>query len=461
MDKQNYVPFILAIFLMAMSIYLIYSADKDPQIINENPTGFVWPTYQHDFERTGNLQLKNYEIKDEYQLESMGSNAPESMDQDIFGDGNALSTVFADVDFDGDDETISFFKNMVRNKTTHTRPFAGFVMLVDPKKNPTTLEALEFGDVPFIRKWYFVVDGDVHTSFAVGDIDLDNSYEVVFGTDNGNLYALDAKDGKLEWQFKIKEKIRSSPVIGDIDSDGVQEVIFGSDNGNLYALDGITGKQEWIFKTQGMIRGSPTLFMEKTPHIAFGNDDRNLYVIDGRGKKVCSFEADGIIRSSPLIYDGNIVFSDVDGNIYFLSKKCVLQKRHKIQGKIFGSGALFEDKVMFSSDNGFLYLFDETEKKSKINISAPAHTTPVNVNDSFILISTIDGNVKLINETGVYGIKGYYKNLSFFSTPSVGVSKGILYYAGFYIQAENITEYACIFISPSLFPPGPLFFQYD
>jgi outer membrane protein assembly factor BamB len=76
--------------------------------------------------------------------------------------------------------------------------------------------------------WRFRTNGPVWSSAAVA------RSIVYFGSNDGNLFALDRASGVERWRFKTNDRIFSSPVV----SDGM--VYFGSDDGNLYALQGST-----------------------------------------------------------------------------------------------------------------------------------------------------------------------------------------------------------------------------
>ncbi|PCJ88889.1 MAG: hypothetical protein COA54_01270 [Thiotrichaceae bacterium] len=51
----------------------------------------------------------------------------------------------------------------------------------------------------------------------------------------------------------------TTPLIADLDNDGKFEVVVGSNNGQLVILSGETGSILWTVDTEGMIRGSPVL----------------------------------------------------------------------------------------------------------------------------------------------------------------------------------------------------------
>ncbi|MBW6461785.1 MAG: PQQ-binding-like beta-propeller repeat protein [DPANN group archaeon] len=450
--KKKIILVIFILLILVLSLFIFYIGDTNNSATMTHTNGeLIWPTYKHDFSRTGNLNLKEYEITDGLSMSTVSSNAPESINQEFFETGDNPSPIFVDVDNDGDDEVISYYKNVVYDKKAHTRPFRDFVMLIDYKENPTMLEKLEFGEVPFRRKWIFIPGGEVHTSFAAGDIDNDNDIEIVFGSDDNYLYALDGNDGKLEWKFKAEDKIRSSPAIGDIDSDGIQEIVFGSDDGYLYVLDGTNGKLKWKFKAGDKIQSSPTLFIDRGVQVTFGSDDKHIYVLDGYGKKICDFKAEGIIKSSPLIYNDNIVFSDVDGIIYYLSKSCKLNDKFKTGGNILGSGTIFKDQVIFAADDGMLYLTDPKGINELINVFSPSISTPVNIADNFIFLSTTDGELISVNDTGIYTHFKNNQSIDFSCSPSIGVIQKVLSYSCFYVQVDNYKNYAGIFVNSFMY----------
>ncbi|UCF08015.1 MAG: PQQ-binding-like beta-propeller repeat protein, partial [Thermoplasmata archaeon] len=108
-------------------------------------------------------------------------------------------------------------------------------------------------------KWSFLTGGDVKSPPAVGDINSDGELEVVFGSNDQHLYALD-KYGNELWNFPVQGPIVCSPTIGDVDGDGLSEIVFGGyfldwGDPNLYVLNGEDGSPVWQF-TSGNI-GAP------------------------------------------------------------------------------------------------------------------------------------------------------------------------------------------------------------
>ena len=64
---------------------------------------------------------------------------------------------------------------------------------------------------------------------------------------------MDAVNGKEKWSFSAAAGIRSSAAV----SNG--RVYFGSDDGQLYALDGETGEEKWVFDAFNAVSSSPAI----------------------------------------------------------------------------------------------------------------------------------------------------------------------------------------------------------
>ena len=71
--------------------------------------------------------------------------------------------------------------------------------------------------------WNYTTGADVFSSPALGDVDNDGKLEVVVGSYNDKIYALNGEDGTVNWSFStgdFQDRWHSSPALGDVDSDG-------------------------------------------------------------------------------------------------------------------------------------------------------------------------------------------------------------------------------------------------
>lgn len=82
-------------------------------------------------------------------------------------------------------------------------------------------------------RWQYQTGGGI-----AGQILLQGD-KVYVGSEDRNLYCLNAANGKMAWKFEAEEPIYSAPV-----TDG-KAIYFGCGNGAFYGVDAVTGKQIW------------------------------------------------------------------------------------------------------------------------------------------------------------------------------------------------------------------------
>jgi polyvinyl alcohol dehydrogenase (cytochrome) len=96
-------------------------------------------------------------------------------------------------------------------------------------------------DMPRLKlKWAFGIPGGVETSSQPTVY----GQTVIFGSDAGNVYAVDSETGCVHWSFLAGAGVRSAPVVVPRRKGGL-EVVFGDYKANLYAVDAGTGKPLW------------------------------------------------------------------------------------------------------------------------------------------------------------------------------------------------------------------------
>ncbi|MGE5214422.1 MAG: PQQ-binding-like beta-propeller repeat protein, partial [Nitrospirota bacterium] len=137
---------------------------------------------------------------------------------------------------------------------------------------------------------------------------------------------------RVKWKFPTGERVISSPVFKD------NVIYFGSDDGNVYAVDAVTGHQIWKHVTNGPVPSTPAI-ADGTVYI--GSYDGRLYALNARtGAAKWKFATDGerrfeakglhglqprtqtiadpfdIFLSSPVVANGAVYFGSGDGNVY-------------------------------------------------------------------------------------------------------------------------------------------------
>jgi|GEM_PF-6414731 len=137
--------------------------------------------------------------------------------------------------------------------------------------------------------WRFVTRGGIHSSPTISDVNGDGTLDVIFGTNDAEIYALDGKTGQELWSIDtLVGAFRSSPLAYDLDGDNNVEVFIGSSNGSLYKIDGESGIVEWRYQTGGEISSSPSL------NNLDGDDDLELFFASESGVAY-ALEGDGTL----------------------------------------------------------------------------------------------------------------------------------------------------------------------
>lgn len=134
---------------------------------------------------------------------------------------------------------------------------------------------------------------------------------IYFGCANGRIAALDVGNGGREaWEFEAGAPVRSGPVFaGDL-------VVFGTDNGRVYALRA-GGEVLWTFAARGAVFVDPAV---SGGRIYFGTGERYFYGLSvSTGKRTWVFRPAGAPVRPPCVSGKRLVFAGSDSVLYCLS----------------------------------------------------------------------------------------------------------------------------------------------
>ena len=179
--------------------------------------------------------------------------------------------------------------------------------------------------------WRYKTAGRIFSSPVIsGD-------EVFIGSDDGHLYALNARNGELLWKFRTGGRVSSSPAVYD------NKVYVVSFDGYLYCIERQSGREVWKFKTAGeRVFSAPGLhgMPEKdralddpwdtflsSPVVANGKVYAGcgagvFYALDcNTGEKYWEFKTGGVIHSSPAYASSTVYFGSWDSYLYALNSE--------------------------------------------------------------------------------------------------------------------------------------------
>ena len=204
---------------------------------------------------------------------------------------------------------VSQAQSMFRGGETHSGNFAG--------EGPR-----EFHRV----KWIFPTGARVVSSPVF------DGKAIYFGSDDGNIYAVDPDSGRQLWQHVTGGPVASSAAIVN----GVLYIV--SYDGKLYALDSRTGSTKWKFATSGerhfeakglhgwqpknQTMADPFDTYLSSPVVAkgvvyFGSGDNNFYAVDATsGELRWKFPTGDVVHASPAYADGVVYFGSWDSYVY-------------------------------------------------------------------------------------------------------------------------------------------------
>ena len=217
---------------------------------------------------------------------------------------------------------------------------------------------------------------------------------IVFGSDDGHVYAVDAATGRQRWMQRTDGPVSSTPAIAD------GRVYVVSYDGHLYALDERSGEVLWKFATEGERRfearglhgmqpraqtfadmfdvylSSPTV---ADGAVFFGSGDGHLYAVDAAsGTLRWKLRTGDVVHASPAFADGVVYVGSWDGRLYAVDARSGRQRWlfqggvdpliHNQQG--FQSSPAVVGGVVYSgSRDAHVYALDARTGKERWNVS--------------------------------------------------------------------------------------------
>ncbi|MBL8299202.1 MAG: PQQ-like beta-propeller repeat protein [Rhodanobacteraceae bacterium] len=263
-------------------------------------------------------------------------------------------------------------------------------------------------------KWRYQT-GDAVIGSAVVD-----SGTVYFGSNDGQIYALDAATGRRRWNLVTGGPVPATPAIAK------GTLYVPSYDGKFYALDAANGNQRWKFATGGERRyeargvhglqprtqtiadifdtylSSPTV-VDGT--VYFGSGDNHVYALDANtGALRWKFKTGDVVHASPAYADGVIYVGSWDGKFYALDARDgherwhyqagVDEAVHNQQG-FQSSAAIVGGVVYVGCRDSHVYAFKAATGEKLWDFSTGlswVNTTPA-VRDGKVYVATSDSHL--------------------------------------------------------------------
>ena len=296
----------------------------------------------------------------------------------------------------------------------------------------------------------FEVESEISSSAAAGDLDGDEDKELVFGSLDGTLYALN-KNGTEYLNYAQPDPIIGFPALNDLDNSGSLEIIFVAGNdtsATLYAInnagDDVTGFPVTI--PERIVTGPAVADIDGsgTADIVIVTLDSNVYAIDAYGSLKSGFPfltSDGIQTSATLAdLDGDqdleIITGNEGGHVYVLhhdgSIMASFVTEHPIRGgiSIADLDRNGQMELLFSGLDQYVHAWDPIMDAEitgwPVNIGSSSISEPIVVDldndlDLEVITATIEGTIYISHHDGSsYQNFPYISQDSIHSTPAIG-----------------------------------------
>ncbi len=274
--------------------------------------------------------------------------------------------------------------------------------------------------------WSFTTPtGDVKTKPAIRS----NGSRVYFGSDDGNLYAVNS-DGSLNWTYTTSGAVQSSPLL----SSDASVVYVGSDDLNVYAVNS-DSSLKWTYTTGGAVKSSPEVSANGLA-VYVGSEDNFLYSIDTTdGSENWKYLTSGAIRGKPTVHssDGTIYIGSMDGKVYAIDPADGSKKWEYDTGQPVESSPTLnsnETVIYIGSNDDYLYAIEtDGSFKWRFPTIGDVKTKPaINSSDGTIYIGSMDGKLYAINPNDGSKKWEYDTNKTIESSPTVSSDGTIVYF---------------------------------
>ncbi len=233
------------------------------------------------------------------------------------------------------------------------------------------------------ERWRFETGDGIWSSPTVVD------GTVFVGSNDGNVYALDAGSGDERWQFATEGDAWGSPTVVD------GTVFVGSEDHNVYALEAASGDERWRFATEEGIGPSSPTVVDGTVYVA-SLRATNVYALDAAsGDERWRFETGAGIRSGLTVVDGTVFVGASDANLYALDAGSGDERwRFATGAEVVSSATVADGTVYVGSEDHNVYALEAAsgDDRWRFETGAGIWSSPT-VADGTVFIGGRDGNV--------------------------------------------------------------------
>jgi len=232
--------------------------------------------------------------------------------------------------------------------------------------------------------------------------------KIFIGSENGDVFALDAETGKLDWQGKVKGEVIAAPAIDA----GI--LVVNTASGVIKAFNASNGQDEWQVEQEVpalTLRGvsAPAI---SSGGVVVGSADgtMSVYILENGqpgwtaevGEATGSTQLERVIDvdSAPLIFGDKVYSISVRGNLTAVdlrTGRMVWERQYSSYRQLSISG----NTIFLTDIKGHVYAVDRQngfEKWSQLSLTNRGVTGPA-VAGNYIVVGDFEGYIHFIDQT--------------------------------------------------------------
>ncbi len=197
--------------------------------------------------------------------------------------------------------------------------------------------------------------GDICSNPAVLDLNCDSFLDFVVATQEGNnsVYAIDGPSLTIMWRYHGESSFRGGCAYADLDGDAIQELVIGSTDGHIHAINAEDGSSLWTYAGKSSYYATCIADMGRV----FGSEivaigEREVLVLNSDGEPSWGYSHGATSISYPLTTPS---ISDLNGN--GVADVCFADSQGVIEVRDGNSGIILQFNVSDSNPLGTMGVY--------------------------------------------------------------------------------------------------------